>query len=292
MQAGRAMRRLVEGRGTNEPLLTDRVIDYVIKRQNEDGGYTFCQGTESSAQDTYYGLSVLNLLERDFPNVEKTIAFLNELNLDSIYSDYYIAKALQLCGIKVGKNFRDRIVSRLSSKKYFGSIKVFPEVPSEFITTLMTLEIADVLKINVHTQEISSWLLRFRNSDGGFGTQCQSNINSTFYAVASLNLLKYDLGALLKVVEFVRSCEKPYGGFTVIPRSIMPYMEHTYYGIMTLDLFDEKTRYPLQTTDWVLKCQNKNGGFARSDLGISTFVDTYYAITILKKLAHSEEEKP
>jgi hypothetical protein len=53
----------------------------------------------------------------------------------------------------------------------------------------------------------------------------------------------------------------------------------------------EKSRYPTQTIDWILKCQNKNGGFARSDLGISTFEDTYYAITILQKLTPSEDWK-
>jgi hypothetical protein len=278
------MNRLVEGSRTNAQLLIDKVINYVVNRQNEDGGYTFCQGTESGAQDTYYGLAILNSLKTSLPNLQNTIRYLNELNLDSIYSDYYIAKALQLCDVKVGKNFKKRIISRLSSKKYFGSIQVFSEVPSEFITTLMALELADLLKINVHTQEISNWLLHFRNRNGGFGTQCQSNINSTFYAAASLNLLNYNIKSLRGVVEFVRSCEKPYGGFTVIPESIMPYMEYTYYGIMTLNLFGEKTRYPSQTIEWVLKCQNKNGGFARSDLGISTFVDTYYAVTTLQKL--------
>ena len=40
----------------------------------------------------------------------------------------------------------------------------------------------------------------------------------------------------------------------------------------------------MQTIDWILKCQNRNGGFARSDLGISSFVDTYYAIILLQKL--------
>jgi len=66
-------------------------------------------------------------------------------------------------------------------------------------------------------------------------------------------------------------------------------MEHTYYSVMTLDFLGEKSRYPTQTIDWILKCQNKNGGFARSDLGISTFEDTYYAITILQKLTPSED---
>ena len=69
-------------------------------------------------------------------------------------------------------------------------------------------------------------------------------------------------------------------------------MEHTYYGVMTLDLLGEKSKYPSQTIDWILKCQNKNGGFARSDLGISTFENTFQAITMLQKLGHSKEGKP
>lgn len=278
---------LVEVGWLKDKALFRKIRNYVVNRQNEDGGYTFAQGTDSSAQDTYYGIAILDSLKTEFPNVEKTICFLNALNLDSIYSDYYIAKALQLCGVKVGKNFRERIVSRLGSKEYFGSVEVFSEVASEFITTLMGLELADLLKTAVPMQEIRDWLLRFRNRDGGFGTQRQSNINSTYYAVASLNLLKYDSKSFRVTVEFVRSCEKPYGGFTVIPMSITPYMEHTYYGVMTLDLLGEKTKYPSQTMDFVLRCQNKNGGFARSDLGISTFQDTFYAVSILKTISRS-----
>ena len=38
-----------------------RIVDYVVNRQNDDGGYTFCQGAESNAQDTYYGLAILEL---------------------------------------------------------------------------------------------------------------------------------------------------------------------------------------------------------------------------------------
>jgi len=278
------MNRLVEGSGNNAQLLINKVIDYVVNRQNEDGGYTFCQGTESGAQDTYYGLAILNSLKTGLPNVQKTIRFLNELDLDSIYSDYYIVKGLLLWGAKVSENLRERIVARLSSKVYFGSVEVFSEVSSEFITTFMALELANMLKINVRTQEVADWLLNFRNGDGGFGTQGQSNINSTYYAIASLNLLKQNLKEMRETVTFVRACEKPYGGFTVIPMNLTQYMEHTYYGVTTLNLFNEQTQYPSQTIDFVLKCQNKNGGFARSELGISTFENTFQAVSVLRKL--------
>lgn len=278
------MSRLVEGSRINAQLLIDKVTDYVVNRQNEDGGYNFCQGTESGAQDTYYGLAILNSLNTSLPDARKTVRFLNELNLDSIYSDYYIVKGLLLCGEKIDDNLKQRIAARLSSKLYFGSVEVFSEVSSEFITTFMALELADLLQINVRAQEVADWLLNFRNGDGGFGTQGQSNINSTYYAIASLNLLKQNLKEMRGTVAFVRSCEKPYGGFTVIPMNLAPYMEHTYYGVTTLDLLDEQAQYPSQTIDFILKCQNKNGGFARSELGISTFENTFQAVSVLRKL--------
>ncbi|MCW3996125.1 MAG: hypothetical protein NWE98_08270 [Candidatus Bathyarchaeota archaeon] len=279
---------MLEARRLSDTVWVKKVIDYVVNRQNDDGGYTFCQGTESSAQDTYYGLAILNLLDVKFPNVEKTVRFLNELNLDTVYSDYYIAKSLLMCNEKINAKLTAQITSRLSSQGYYGSVSIFSEVASEFITTLMSIELAGIVKVNVHSQEIINWLLQFRNNDGCFGTHGLSNINSTYYAVASLSLLKHDLNDMQKTVGFVRSCEKPYGGFTVTPINTMPYMEHTFYGVMTLDLLGQKALYPSQTIGYVLSCQNFRGGFARSDMGIASFVDTYYAVEILQKLINNK----
>lgn len=276
-------RALVRIRRLKDLSLVRTIADYVINRQNEDGGYTFCQGTESNAQDTYYGLSILNLLRQSFPNAEKTVAFLKASRMDSIYSTYYVAKASRLLGDKNSGRFKARLKSILDAKQYFGSTDVFSEVSSEFTTTFMALELANEFKINVKN-EVVKWLLLFRNQDGGFGSQGQSNINSTYYALASLSLMKQNLKDLRESLTFVRACEKPYGGFTVVPMNFTPYMAHTYYGVMALALFDEETRYPSQTIDFVLRCQNKNGGFARSDLGISTFENTFQAVTILQRL--------
>lgn len=277
--------RLVEAR-LSDPTLRSNIANYVISRQNEDGGYAFCQGSlESSAQDTYYGLAILSQLKAAFPDVENTLRFLDGNRVDSIYNVYYVTKARLLLGKGINLDLKNEISKIVTSNVFFGSDNFFSEVSSEFTDTFMTLELADLLKIGVNTREVSEWLLSFKNRDGGFGTRGYSNINSTYYAVASMFLLKENSKNLEAPLRFVRACEKPYGGFTVIPMNFTPYMEHTYYGLMTLDLLGEKCRYPSQTAEWALNCQNRNGGFARSDLGISTFVDTYYAITLLRKLA-------
>jgi hypothetical protein len=283
---GAVMSRLVEGRQTNAPLLTNKVIDYVTNRQNEDGGYTFCQGAESNRQDTYYGLAILSLLNASFPNVEKTIRFLNqpEWYLDNIYSNYYSTKALLLCGEEPNEKLKNHVSLVANLKRPSSLADVLPEVSSEFTTIFMTLELAGLLRIQVPKNSLIEWLLRFKNRDGGFSSEEHSNINSTYYAVASLALLNGDIKDLRETVKFIRECEKAYGGFTLIPMSVTPYMEHTYYGVMTLHLLGKNCRYPSQTVDFLLKCQNKNGGFARSDLGISTFENTFQSISVLRKL--------
>jgi hypothetical protein len=146
------------------------------------------------------------------------------------------------------------------------------------------LELSDLLKTNVEKPKLVDWLLSFQNTDGGFGPHGASNIDSTYCAIACLLRIR-KTNPLEQTLRFIRRCEKPQGGFTVIPMNLTPYMEYSYSGIMTLELLGEKSKYPLQTIDWVLNCQRYTGGFARSDLGIATFADTYYAIEILKKLS-------
>jgi len=266
-----------------DSLTARKIIDYVVKRQNDDGGYTFCQGAESNAQDTYYGLAILEMLGSSFPHVEKTVTWLRELDLGSIYSHYYVVKALLLCGETPDNRFEERVVSTIKSDRHFGNVEVYAEVSSEFTVTLFVLELANMLNAKVDGDRVEKWLLECRNEDYGFGAHGYSNIISTYYAVASLNLLKNDMTGLRETEGFVRECEKPFGGFTVIPRSLTSYIEYTYYGIMTLDILGEKCRFPSQTADFILKCQMSNGGFARTDTGISTFENTFHAVNILKK---------
>jgi hypothetical protein len=278
--------RLLEVGRLNDRSWIKKIADYVIQRQNENGGYAFCQGLESNRRDTYYGLSILSLLGADFPNVDRTLKFLEEpeLDLHNIYSHYYTTKALLLCGEEPNENIKNNFSLAVNMRKNSSLADVLPEVSSEFTTSFMTLELARLFGIQLPKNRIIEWLLRFKNRDGGFSSEEHSNINSTYYAVASLTLLNVKIKDLGETVKFVRECEKAYGGFTLIPMNITPYMEHTYYGVMTLDLLGETCRYPSQTIDFVQKCQNKNGGFARSDVGISTFENTFQAVSVLRKL--------
>jgi len=263
---------------------TERIKDYVMKRQNDDGGYAFAQGLDSNAQDTYYGLAILDLLKIPFPYVNKTIKWLHDFVPDSYYTHYYVAKSLRICGEKPHRSLKHFLLSHPISRGEFGTTDVYVEVASEFQLISMITELASMVGIKINREKATSWLLSCQNRDGGFGAHEHSNLNSTYHAVASLFNLGYSVKSLKETLEYVRSCEKPSGGFTVVPRSSIPYMEHTYYGVSTLELLGEHARYPEKTAELVLRCQNSNGGFARSDMGISTFEDTFYAVSILQMI--------
>ena len=264
------------------------VISYVTNRQNGDGGYAFCQEMDSNAQDTYYGLSILDLLKTPFPNIKQTIKWLHDFVPDSYYSHYYVSKALELCGEYPDKKLCDFLLSFQCSNGKVGTVDVYVEVASEFEVTLMITELVNLADVETDREKTIDRLLSCQNKDGGFGAHSHSNLNSTYHAIASLSNLGYPVKSLKKVLGYVRSCEKPSGGFTVVPNSSYPYMEHTYYGAMTLDLLEENCRFPSQTTDFILRCQNANGGFARADLGISTFENTFQAASVLQKLGFIE----
>jgi len=267
-----------------DSLWVKRIEDYVVKRQNDDGGYAFAQGLDSNAQDTYYGLGILQLLKIPFPRVKKTIKWLHDFAPDSHYSHYYIAKTLKICGEKPQRSLKGFLLSLQSSKGELGTVNVYVEVASEFQFISMITELASMVDVKIDHEKTIHWLLSYQNIDEGFGAYGHSNLNSTYHAVASLLNLGYPIKSLKKTLEYVRSCEKRGGGFTVVPRSSNPYMEHTYYGVSTVELLGEHARYPEKTAEFVLRCQNSNGGFARSDLGLSTFEDTFYAVSILQMI--------
>ncbi len=257
---------------------------YVLDRQNEDGGYTFCQYTESNAQDTYYGLAILDLLEAPFPHSEQTLTWLSNFVPNSHYSHYYVAKALQLCNRKPHAGLREFLRSLSFVRGELSAENVYVEVASEFELAFMFTDLIKIEEIEIDRQKTVDLLLRYQNKDGGFGAHGNSSINSTYHVLASLFNLGYQVKSLHETLGYVRSCETPQGGFTIIPRSYNPYMEHTYYGVSSLELLNEQPRFPESTGEFVLKCQNLNGGFARSDLGISTFEDTFFAISVLKTI--------
>ncbi|MEM3579148.1 MAG: hypothetical protein QXL54_02860, partial [Candidatus Bathyarchaeia archaeon] len=151
-EAGR-LALLTDGQFTD--LMVKRVVNYVVSRQNVDGGYTFCRETESNAQDTYYGLAILDLLDVSFPNVEKTVEWLRSFVPDSLYSHYYVARALKLCGEQFDEKILKKFVLSLPiTRGEFGTVDVYAEVASEFLLVFIATELANMVDVEVNREKV------------------------------------------------------------------------------------------------------------------------------------------
>jgi hypothetical protein len=273
-------------------ILTERIADYVAERQNADGGYTFAQWAESSAQDTYYGIQILRLLGVEPVRPDRTIAFLKKLQhpdggFDSIKGAYYVTNSLNDLGAKLEGDFKGTILLAKSSLERLGSFEVNIEASSEIETTYFAVETLRMLGKPAESSSIPTLILKLRNHDGSFGRGGYSSMASVFYALASLKLLRYDVNSLDSTLRWIRGCENPAGGFARSPKDFDPYLtlEELYFGAKALEVLGEASLYRPQNLNLIGKFQNRNGGFRRSIfLGISTFEDTFYALSILETL--------
>jgi len=257
-----------------------------------DGGYTFCQGAESNAQDTYYAIETLRLLGVQPRNVNRIITFMQSLQhadggFDSVKVAYYVTRVLSRLGAELTKPIGSFVESLGSLIDKFNNKEVYVEASSEFETLYYTVELLKNYGSIGNVVHLQEYLFEMQNSDGSFGDKRFSRIASTFYALKILKILGRDVRRLHSVLGWIRQCEVPSGGFIAEPKTSQTLMVlgDTYYGVMALKVLNERCRYPEETLELIAEFQNPNGGFRRSIfLGISDFESTYQAVSVIKEL--------
>ncbi|MCD6530802.1 hypothetical protein J7L06_11070 [Candidatus Bathyarchaeota archaeon] len=273
----------------------ESVADYVLNRQNRDGGYTFCRGAESSAQDTFYAIEIMNLIGIEPRNVEKTASFLRGLQrgdgrFDSIKIAYYAFKTLHRLGFRLEVPEEYLLSSLENSLARLEEARVYADVSSEIEVAGFIVEMLEMSDVPFDSGKVASEVLRLRNFDGSFGKAGYSKLASTYYSLKTLSMLGYRIKGFKDTLNWLRRCEVPSGGFVGSPSLSPTYlvMEDTYFGLNALSLLGEKCRYPRETLNLIRKFQNPNGGFRRSIfLGISDFESTYQALSSIKVLIES-----
>jgi hypothetical protein len=272
---------------------TSSVADYVLKRQNADGGYTFAQWSESSAQDTYFALKILKMLGVNPVHKERTISFLRRMqhtngSFDSINVAYYVTKSLRELGSEPQRDVRPFVRSLRKNDGGFGSLDANIEASSELEATYLSLELLRLLDESVQSTQTINSILKLKNPDGSFGRSGYSTLASINYALASLRLLGFNLNSLEDTAHWLHACEIPTGGFAARPNRGDPYLviDELYHAVKALRSLGKACQYPYEHLRLIGRFQNRNGGFRRSVfLGISTFEQTYYALASLESLS-------
>lgn len=254
------------------------MLGYVRSCQNVDGGYAFCEGVDSNAQDTFCALSILRTLDAPPERAEMTVRWLESFPKEDIRSNYYVAYSLAFIkGNESISGLKSSAICRLSLDQLENSF-------SEFETIFMMCCLAKLQGKKLDSGAISTFLLQHQNNDGGFGYNKHSNLLATFQALYSLRNVGYNLNDVKNALEFTRACENRDGGFTSVPNTRLPFIEDTYSGVSILKLYGESARQPLLCGKQIMKSLRSNGGFSRADFGIPTLEYTFYAVRAMAKL--------
>ncbi len=261
----------------------EKLREFVVTRQNDDGGFTFCKPIPSTLAETYFAVNILVSIGSEVPKKEKLIEFLQSRIQKEIYTLFYTLHSLKLLGEDI-YDFSDFLINKLKDavkrerRELVGNAGITatytfeqPNVLREIYTissllSLYQLEVPEVVKNFVKQYR------RVTRYGIGYGDK-EPNLEETFYAVY---VLRDDA-----VISFVKHFESN-GGFAKHPKGFPPYLEDTYYALSIFRLLNYSYRND-KTIEYVASLQNPNGGFRRSIYGgISTLEDSYYAVECLK----------
>ena len=267
-----------------------RIVRYVLERRCRSGGFCFYKLEEPNGSDTWFALSILDLLHDGFRD-ESTVNYLRAMqhpdgSYDSIYSAFYSIKSLSLLGADPAEDPRPYILRNLGSYR-FDARRLPAEVISLFKRTSFLVDLYETTGLDagndVHDNMIE-FILRFRNEDSGFG-YLRSTLHETSKALEMLQRLGYPLDGL-GAESFIGRCETPVTGFTDIPHTSLGYLEYVHAGVLASHLLARRPHYTKQCAAFVLNCQSRNGGFSRTPHGgIATMENTWHAIHALTILS-------
>ncbi|MBN1829564.1 MAG: hypothetical protein JW884_10530 [Deltaproteobacteria bacterium] len=268
----------------------ERIIEYVLARRCESGGFCFYKLDEPNGSDCYYALSILNQLDVPFHD-DKTVAWLQNMqhddgSYDSIFNAFYSLKSLRFLNEKPTRDLAPYLLKHL--QHYAVDVRKLPaEILSIFKRLIYLVDLYRTVEMErdeMIESNIIRFIFSFENEDRGFG-YIQSNLTETSRALAILDMLDYPVKEL-ETEQFIRRCEMPLFGFTDVPHSSLSYMEYIHAGVLASSIISYRPRYHDRCVDFILNCQNKSGGFSRSPhAGIATMENAYYAISSFKFLS-------
>jgi len=261
------------------------LIDYVLKRQNSDGGFGFVPpfcGLEfpSGLPDTYHCVSILSMLGKTVENPDKTSEYLKKTRADytnpSPTYSFYIFEASRLLGkklraggeeIKTWEQVLKRGPATQLSEGYGAAGSPYQDVYSAIY----------LLKKYGNGTGTEEYEIK-QNQDGGFGPGA-SDIASTAHCIAINGLLGLSFDRE-KAVRFILSCGANYGGFSIRPNAEPAFVETTYYASLSFSLLGAKI--PESAALFAAMLQNADGGFRRSIFGgISSPEYSYLALSTI-----------
>lgn len=224
--------------------ILNNALKFVHEREHEEGGFTLYKGIPDT-KNTYYGVKILKMFNKDPCNKEETIKWVEQLQKGRMYGIqgvFYRVNILNTFNRNIMMS--EEYISRLNARTEFVSLKV----------AYYHAIISKILKLNNLTK-ITVWILFAQNEDGGFGSP-KSDILKTYYAIEALKTIDISLiNMKSEIIDFTRNCQTSDGEFTFVPGIYPPFIESIYTGVKIHEILDKQPDNPDKIVEFVKRLQ-------------------------------------
>lgn len=248
--------------GSDKWLKKEDILQFVLARKKQNGGFAMTPLLPATVEDTYYAVKILKILAHPIPSSTKTyIAFLR-------WSDYYLPKNLYQLVIL-----------------YQAMEQVLPTKQlSETIAYILKRE-----KISLEHLAYLARLLKLLNLKTLKAKLCQKIAFDRWWVLKELYYIMNcaqvcHLSLPQKAASWVKQCQNGDGGFGFMPHTTS-FLENTYYALKLMLYLKVKPADMRQCRRFIQYCYvPSRGGFARSPGGVAFLESTYHALSALKVL--------
>ena len=242
----------------------DGIRDFVMSREQPEGGFSFAKTTPATLEDTYYALRILKELGFSYDN-KKTYRYIEQTELDNLgYRQLF--EALFLIREFWLTYDGDLVEKRLERKEKMSIDALYYKFQS--------------LKLIMHENNIMKEEKDFISSKGIADLKYISEVSRQVILLKRLgiqfNEKEYSL--------WIQGCQQSDGGFGFNHKS-SSYMENCYYALIALHELKCLPKDIEACKSFILYCKSESGAFGRQILAVPTLEATFYGLECLKILA-------
>jgi prenyltransferase beta subunit len=250
----------------------ERLTDFILARQKDDGCFAASPSLPSTVADTWYGVSLCRFLDEQFlyPFLARVLdrgkilsfvrghdALMPSLPLRIIF---FLAE-LHKFATAEWPRLQDHLLARSRSK------------------TLACSHLFYLRQLFPHLRH----RLRAWKPD-----RSRATCRDLYFC------LKAGESGDQEMVDWIRRCQNHDGGFGFFPGTTS-YMEYSDYSLSALYLLGGRPVYPDRAGDFIAYCQAGSGGFARSIRALPMLESSWHAIhalAVLSKMASPSRTFP
>lgn len=263
------------------------LVNFVMARWQESGGFGSSPAMPASIEDTYHAIRILMTIRslsekevrqlKDNPYLKAFLMRKGDEESWSFKTAYQYLFLCDFCGLVPSQGW----LKGFERKK----IKEVPPLQERYYLARILREGSIGVSLSRRTEAGAS----SSEYEGIFDEEKPGSWRTAEELCMCLYLFERPQEALHATNEdmigWLQACQTPDGGFGAFPGTTS-FIENSHWCLKALSLLDAGPQFPDRARDFILGCKTQGGGFARKSGGAPFLYATWHAVASLLLLGN------